>query len=90
MRSGSKKSFTRRLEERGVVAAGWQGKERLYSGIRKRTDGDAARDHLAITGLGGNSSFSPPSNFNRKKTGESPTSCEPEVLEEALQRLEPV
>jgi putative DNA primase/helicase len=39
-RSGSKKQFTRRLEDRGVTSSGWQGKERTYSGIRERTASD--------------------------------------------------
>lgn len=42
-RSGSKKQFTRRLEDRGVTSSGWQGKERTYSGVRERTASDVLK-----------------------------------------------
>jgi P4 family phage/plasmid primase-like protien len=77
---GSKKAFTRRLEDRGVVPAGWQGKERMYSGIRQRTAKDNAEAaeavHHAITGSSGVSGFSPIDPSLRTKNGDDPTSCE--------------
>jgi P4 family phage/plasmid primase-like protien len=37
VREGSKKTFTRKLEVRGVRAAGWKGSIRQYTGARRRT-----------------------------------------------------
>jgi len=74
---GSKKSFTRKLEDRGVVAAGWQGKDRMYSGVRERTEKDNAEPLFhCITGSRGNPGFSPIEESLREKTGKTPQSCE--------------
>jgi putative DNA primase/helicase len=79
LKHGSKKSFTRKLEDRGVVAAGWKGRERLYSGIRERRLNDDVGPESArhtITGLGAVSGFSPIEESLRTKPGKDPTSCE--------------
>jgi putative DNA primase/helicase len=77
---GSKKAFTRRLEDRGVVPSGWQGKERMYSGIRQRTAKDNAEAaeaaHHVIAGLGGVSGFCSIDNSIGRKTGKTHPSCE--------------
>jgi len=78
VKSGSKKTFTRRLEDRGVVAAGWRGRDRLYSGIRQRTAADNVEiTYHNITGLGGDSGFSSISISSKEKPGNTPSSCEP-------------
>ena len=88
VKSGSKKSFTRRLEDRGVISAGWEGKERLYTGVRKRTPEEQAEAqaeaHRTITGSVVNSSFPPREKFLREKPGTTPTSCD-SVVEEVTQ-----
>ena len=77
---GSKKAFTRRLEDRGVVPSGWQGKERMYSGIRQRTAKDNAEAaeaaHHVIAGLGGVSGFCSIDNSIGRKSCKTPPSCE--------------
>jgi len=80
VKSGSKKSFTRRLEERGVVAAGWQGKERMYSGIRKRSDRDVVEHHHVITGSGAETHILPSAKSLGEKTRNTPQSGEPVAL----------
>lgn len=58
VRPGSKKAFTRRLEERGVLSGAYIGKDRAYLGIRRRTSQDNADTaelaNHSITGLRGN------------------------------------
>jgi len=81
VREGSKKNFTRRLADRGVGAGGWQGKERLYRGIRKRTERDCVisgdPEHHVIAGSRGNPSFSPKEKSLGKKPETPPSSCDP-------------
>jgi P4 family phage/plasmid primase-like protien len=80
VRIGSKKAFTRKLTERGVTPTGWLGKERLYTGIRERTERDNTAGlptslHM-ITGSEGVPTFSPIKNSPIEETGNTPSSCE--------------
>jgi len=89
VKAGSKKSFTRKLEERGVVAGGWQGRDRMYSGIRFRALGDETElpppSHHRISGSESKSTFPPGNSSLREKSGNTPPSCDPAAEDEGEQ-----
>jgi len=47
MREGSKKSFTRKLESKGIRSHGWKGAVRQYTGVRKLTPEELAKRRLS-------------------------------------------